>query len=83
MHPKGLCNGYRWGECVIIDLPDLDGVQIVWHAAYAVRLLIDSWPVDHRRAYGTAINACADAVVGIYGGTCEDRLHGSDQRGED
>ncbi|MDE3773723.1 DUF982 domain-containing protein [Sinorhizobium meliloti] len=57
--------GTVWDECVILDLPDLDGVQIVWHPAYAVRLLIDSWPVDHRRAYGTAINACADAVVGI------------------
>ncbi|ASQ07368.1 DUF982 domain-containing protein (plasmid) [Sinorhizobium meliloti] len=56
--------GIAWGECVIIDLPDLDGVQIVWHPAYAAHLLIDSWPVDHGRAYGAAINACADAVVG-------------------
>lgn len=50
--------GIAWGECVIIDLPDLDGVQIVWHPAYAAHLLIDSWPVDHGRAYGAAINAC-------------------------
>ncbi|MDW9843500.1 DUF982 domain-containing protein [Sinorhizobium meliloti] len=57
--------GTVWGECVILDLPDLDGVQIVWHPAYAARLLIDSWPLDHGRAYGTAINACADAMVGI------------------
>lgn len=53
-----------WGECIILDLPDLDGVQIVWHPAYAARLLIYSWPLDHGRAYGAAINACADAMVG-------------------
>ncbi|WP_026617198.1 DUF982 domain-containing protein [Ensifer aridi] len=56
--------GTAWDECVIIDLPDLDGVQIVWHPGYAARLLSDSWPVDHGRAYGAAINACADALVG-------------------
>lgn len=64
IHPKGFVVGIAWGKCVIIDLPDLDGVQIVWHPAYAAHLLIDSWPVDHGRAYGAAINACADAVVG-------------------
>ncbi|RVL05118.1 DUF982 domain-containing protein [Sinorhizobium meliloti] len=56
--------GSTWCECVILDLPDLDGVQIVWHPGYAALLLSDSWPVDRGRAYGAAINACADALVG-------------------
>ncbi|AFL49869.1 hypothetical protein ABIE78_004351 [Sinorhizobium fredii] len=53
-----------WNECVIVDLPALDGVQIVWTPAEAARLLSEHWPVTHGRAYNTALNACTDAMLG-------------------
>lgn len=37
----------NWNECVIIQLPKLDGVQIVWTPGRAATLLSGSWPVDH------------------------------------
>ncbi|MEY9200811.1 hypothetical protein ABIA16_005990 [Sinorhizobium fredii] len=53
-----------WNECVIVDLPDLDGVQIVWSPAEAARLLSEHWPVSHGNAYNAALNACTDAMLG-------------------
>ena len=53
-----------WDECVIVNLPALDGVQIVWTPAEAARLLSEYWPIDHGSAYNTALNACADAMLG-------------------
>ncbi|OAP36426.1 hypothetical protein AU381_18105 [Sinorhizobium glycinis] len=53
-----------WDECVIVNLPDLDGVQIVWTPAEAARLLSEHWPIDHGSAYNAAINSCTDAMLG-------------------
>ncbi|NRP21544.1 hypothetical protein LPJGGPFB_04803 [Ensifer adhaerens] len=55
-----------WKECVIIQLPDLDGVQIVWTPARAASLLGESWPVDHGQAFTEALNKCTDAMLGTY-----------------
>lgn len=55
-----------WNECVIIQLPDLDGVQMVWTPARAATLLSDSWPVDYGVAYTDALNKCTDAMLGNY-----------------
>ncbi|KSV78179.1 DUF982 domain-containing protein [Ensifer sp. ENS07] len=55
-----------WNECVIIQLPALDGVQIVWTPAQAANLLSDCWPVDHGVAYSEALNKCTDAMLGVY-----------------
>ncbi|KSV67641.1 hypothetical protein N183_31905 [Sinorhizobium sp. Sb3] len=35
-----------WNKCVIIELPELDGAQIVWTPNKATVLLSKSWPVD-------------------------------------
>lgn len=32
----------KWDECVIIDLPNLEGIQIVWSPAYAAQLLSET-----------------------------------------
>ncbi len=53
-----------WNECVIVNLPDLDGVQIIWTPAEAARLLSEDWPTDHGSAYNAALNACTDALLG-------------------
>ncbi|ACP23180.1 hypothetical protein NGR_b17290 (plasmid) [Sinorhizobium fredii NGR234] len=53
-----------WNECVIVDLPDLDGIQIVWTPAEAATLLSEHWPVSHGSAYNAALNACTDAMLG-------------------
>ena len=53
-----------WNECVIVDLPDLDGIQIVWTPAEAATLLSEHWPVSHGNAYSAALNACTDAMLG-------------------
>lgn len=55
-----------WNECVIIQLPELDGVQIVWTPARAAKLLSESWPVDYGVAYLDALNKCTDAMLGTY-----------------
>lgn len=55
-----------WSECVIIQLPELDGVQIVWTPAHAATLLSESWPLDYGVAYIDAINKCTDAMLGTY-----------------
>ncbi|WP_085033095.1 DUF982 domain-containing protein [Ensifer aridi] len=53
-----------WDECVIVELPDLDGVQIVWSPAYAARLLSENWPKTDGSKYTAALNACTDAMLG-------------------
>ncbi|WP_026187215.1 DUF982 domain-containing protein [Ensifer sp. BR816] len=53
-----------WNECVIVNLPDLAGVQIVWTPAEAARLLSEHWPVSVGSAYSAALNACTDAMLG-------------------
>lgn len=55
-----------WNECVIIQLPELDGVQIVWTPARAATLLSESWPVDYGVAYLDALNKCTDTMLGTY-----------------
>lgn len=55
-----------WNECVIIQLADLDGVQIVWTPARASTLLSDHWPVYYGVAYTDALNKCTDAMLGTY-----------------
>lgn len=55
-----------WHECIIIQLPDLDGVQIVWTPAQAAALLSNNWPVDYGVSYTDAINKCTDAMLGTY-----------------
>ncbi|MGN7881321.1 DUF982 domain-containing protein [Ensifer sp. 22460] len=55
-----------WNECVIIQLPELDGVQIVSTPARAATLLSESWPVDYGVAYLDALNKCTDAMLGTY-----------------
>lgn len=55
-----------WNECVIIQLPELDGVQIVWTPARAAMLLSESWTVDYGVAYLAALNKCTDAMLGTY-----------------
>jgi hypothetical protein len=54
-----------WNECVIVNLPDLAGVQIVWTPAEAATLLSEHWPVSAGSAYSAALNACTDAMLGI------------------
>jgi hypothetical protein len=54
----------NWDECVIIDLPNLDEVQIVWSPAAAARLLSESWPSTDGSTYAAALNACTDAMLG-------------------
>ncbi|RVH89135.1 DUF982 domain-containing protein [Sinorhizobium medicae] len=53
-----------WDECVIVDLPNLDGVQIVWSPAYAAQLLSENWPDTKGQSYSAALNACTDAMLG-------------------
>jgi hypothetical protein len=55
-----------WGDCVIIQLPDPDGVEIVWTPAHAARLLSEQWPVENGVAYTKALNVCTDAMMGTY-----------------
>ncbi|RDL47896.1 hypothetical protein BLJAPNOD_05121 [Ensifer sp. M14] len=55
-----------WNECVIIQLPDLDGVQMVWTPARATVLLSNSWPVAYGVAYTDALNKCTDAMLGTF-----------------
>ncbi|KQZ41824.1 DUF982 domain-containing protein [Ensifer sp. Root558] len=56
----------NWNDCVIIQLPELDGVQIVWTPGRAATLLSESWPVDYGVAYSDALNKCTDAMLGTY-----------------
>ncbi|WEX75110.1 DUF982 domain-containing protein [Sinorhizobium numidicum] len=53
-----------WGDCVIIQLPNPNGVEIVWTPAHAARLLSECWPVEYGAAYSTALNVCTDAMMG-------------------
>ena len=55
-----------WKECVIIQLPARDGVQIVWTPTQAAALLSDSWPVVGGVFYTEALNKCTDAMLGTY-----------------
>ncbi|KQY70300.1 DUF982 domain-containing protein [Ensifer sp. T173] len=55
-----------WEECVIVELQQPHGVQIVWDPAHAARLLTDCWPVQCGFRYGTALNRCTDAAFGTY-----------------
>ncbi|WP_164828662.1 DUF982 domain-containing protein [Sinorhizobium meliloti] len=54
----------KWDECVIIDLPNLEGIQIVWSPAYAAQLLSENWPDTTGRSYSAALNSCTDAMLG-------------------
>ncbi|QHG70185.1 DUF982 domain-containing protein [Ensifer adhaerens] len=56
----------NWNECVIIQLPKLDGVQIVWTPGRAATVLSGSWPVDHGVGYSDALSKCTDAMLGTY-----------------
>ncbi|AWI60488.1 hypothetical protein ABIA22_004943 [Sinorhizobium fredii] len=62
--PKDADMFKTWNECVIVDLPNLDGIQIVWTPAEAATLLSEHWPVSHGSAYNAALNACTDAMLG-------------------
>lgn len=50
----------------MIQLPELDGVQMVWTPGGAAVLLSDNWPVDHGVAYSAALNKCTDAMLGTF-----------------
>ncbi|GCA52201.1 MULTISPECIES: DUF982 domain-containing protein [Sinorhizobium] len=53
-----------WDECVIVEIPNLDGVQIVWSPTCAARLLSENWPKMDGSTYAAALNACTDAMLG-------------------
>ena len=53
-----------WDECVIVAVPNLDGVQIVWSPTFAARLLSENWPKMDGRTYAAALNACTDEMLG-------------------
>jgi hypothetical protein len=55
-----------WSKCVIIQLPELDGVQIVWTPGRAAKLLSENWPIDFGVAYSDALYKCTDAAMGTY-----------------
>ncbi|MBD9498605.1 DUF982 domain-containing protein [Ensifer sp. ENS01] len=50
----------------IIQLPELDGVQIVWTPGRAAKLLSENWPIDFGVAYSDALYKCTDAAMGTY-----------------
>lgn len=55
-----------WNKCVIIELPELDGAQIVWTPNKATVLLGENWPAASGVAYFDAVDKCSDAMVGTY-----------------
>ncbi|WP_373414609.1 DUF982 domain-containing protein [Ensifer aridi] len=55
-----------WEDCVIIQLPGANGVEIVWTPAQAARLLSEQWPVENGVAYTKALNVCTDAMMGTF-----------------